>query len=93
MAGPVARRARAVMLIGKDAPALRAVLGATGIPLTDCATLEDAVHAAAACAAPGDTVLLSPACASFDMFRDYRHRAEVFAAAVHERAQELGQPC
>jgi UDP-N-acetylmuramoylalanine--D-glutamate ligase len=50
------------------------------------ATLEDAVHRAARIAKSGDTVLLSPACASFDMFRDYHHRGEVFASAVRELA-------
>jgi UDP-N-acetylmuramoylalanine--D-glutamate ligase len=49
-----------------------------------CASLEEAVRRAAACARPGEAVLLSPACASFDMFRDYRHRGEVFARAVRE---------
>jgi len=82
LAQPVARHARAVLLIGQDAPAIRAVLSTTGIPLEDCASLEDAVQRAAALAQPGDKVLLSPACASFDMFRDYRHRAEVFVATV-----------
>ncbi|HWQ37089.1 MAG TPA: UDP-N-acetylmuramoyl-L-alanine--D-glutamate ligase, partial [Burkholderiales bacterium] len=47
-----------------------------------CATLEDAVARAAAIARPGDAVLLSPACASFDMFRDYAHRGRAFADAV-----------
>jgi UDP-N-acetylmuramoylalanine--D-glutamate ligase len=92
---PLARHARAVVLIGRDAPQIRAVLadGAAHVPLHDAATLEDAVRMAAAAAQPGDAVLLSPACASFDMFRDYVHRAEAFAAAVHELAADLGQPC
>jgi UDP-N-acetylmuramoylalanine--D-glutamate ligase len=47
-----------------------------------CASLEEAVERAAHIAKPGEAVLLSPACASFDMFRDYRHRGEVFAQAV-----------
>jgi len=51
-----------------------------------CATLPQAVQAAARAARPGDTVLLSPACASFDMFRDYAHRGAVFAEAVQELA-------
>jgi len=93
LAAPVARHARAVLLIGKDAAALRAVLADGGVPLIDCATLEEAVRAAASQSRPGDTVLLSPACASLDMFRDYKHRAEVFVATVQELAQEAGQPC
>jgi UDP-N-acetylmuramoylalanine--D-glutamate ligase len=54
----------------------------TGLPTERCASLEHAVERAAACARPGEAVLLSPACASFDMFRDYKHRGEAFAAAV-----------
>jgi UDP-N-acetylmuramoylalanine--D-glutamate ligase len=75
-------KVRHAALIGKDAPAVEAAL--TGVcPTERCATLPDAVAAAARAARPGDTVLLSPACASLDMFRDYNHRGEVFAAAVH----------
>jgi UDP-N-acetylmuramoylalanine--D-glutamate ligase len=51
-----------------------------------CASLEEAVQRAAQLAAPGQAVLLSPACASFDMFRDYRHRGEAFAQAVRSLA-------
>ncbi|HJS37334.1 MAG TPA: UDP-N-acetylmuramoyl-L-alanine--D-glutamate ligase, partial [Burkholderiales bacterium] len=53
-----------------------------GVPIERCTSLEQAVARAAALAQDGDAVLLSPACASFDMFRDYRHRGEVFAAAA-----------
>jgi UDP-N-acetylmuramoylalanine--D-glutamate ligase len=93
LAAAVARHASAVMLIGRDAPAIRSALAPTGIPITDCATLDAAVEAAAATARAGEAVLLSPACASFDMFRNYGHRAEVFTAAVHRIAEEDGQPC
>jgi len=84
LAAPVAAHARAVMLIGRDANLLRAALaGLEGrVELTDCATLEAAVARAAALAQPGEAVLLSPACASFDMFNDYTHRARVFRGAV-----------
>ncbi|MEK7886805.1 UDP-N-acetylmuramoyl-L-alanine--D-glutamate ligase [Burkholderia contaminans] len=90
LVAPVARWCRAVMLIGRDAPAIRDTLAETGVPLADHATLEGAVHAAAALAEPGDAVLLSPACASLDMFRNYAHRADVFRAAVDEIAIDKG---
>jgi UDP-N-acetylmuramoylalanine--D-glutamate ligase len=82
LAAPVRAHARAVVLIGRDAPLIERALGAGAVPLERCATLEEAVKRAAHLAQPGDAVLLSPACASFDMFRDYAHRGEVFAAAV-----------
>ena len=91
LAQPVAKYARAVLLIGQDAPRLRAALRDTQIELIDCITLELAVERAAALAQPGDTVLLSPACASFDMFRNYRHRADVFVDAVRELALSRGE--
>ncbi|PHP89142.1 UDP-N-acetylmuramoyl-L-alanine--D-glutamate ligase [Burkholderia sp. AU18528] len=90
LVAPVARWCRAVMLIGRDAPALRDTLAETGVPLADHATLEGAVRAAAELAEPGDAVLLSPACASLDMFRNYAHRAEVFRAAVDAIAIDKG---
>ena len=91
LAQPVARHARAVFLIGRDAAALGAALAGTGVPARECATLEEAVQAAAALAQPGEAVLLSPACASLDMFRNYAHRAEVFADAVRDIAAERGE--
>ena len=94
LAAPVARHARAVVVIGRDADAIRSVLehGAPGVPLLDAHTLEQAVGIASAHARLGDAVLLSPACASFDMFRNYMHRGEVFAEAVRELSAEAGQP-
>ena len=74
---PVARHAANVLLIGRDAPLIEKVVAGE-----KCASLEEAVRRAAELAEPGQAVLLSPACASFDMFRDYRHRGEVFAQAV-----------
>ncbi|MFZ5486044.1 MAG: Mur ligase family protein [Pseudomonadota bacterium] len=91
LAPPVARHARAVLLIGRDAPRIRAALQATGVPLLDAASLPEAVQQAAQHAQEGDAVLLSPACASLDMFRDYAHRAEVFRAAVRALALDAGQ--
>jgi UDP-N-acetylmuramoylalanine--D-glutamate ligase len=74
-------KVRHAVLIGADAPALAAALeGVCGIERA--ASMPEAVAAASRSARPGDTVLLSPACASFDMFRDYGHRGDVFAAAV-----------
>jgi UDP-N-acetylmuramoylalanine--D-glutamate ligase len=87
---PVARWCRAVMLIGRDAPLIRAALTDTGVPLAEHATLEAATRAASAVALSGDAVLLSPACASFDMFKNYAHRADVFRHAVQDIAAERG---
>jgi UDP-N-acetylmuramoylalanine--D-glutamate ligase len=90
LATPVAQYARAVVLIGKDAGALRAALESTGKPLVDAGSLEEAVEKSASLAEPGDVVLLSPACASLDMFRNYVHRAQVFRSAVEELALSRG---
>ena len=90
LAAPVARYARAVVLIGRDAPLIRAALQDCGVPLLDAASMLDAVSLAAAQARSGDAVLLSPACASFDMFDDYAHRARVFCEAVQTLADEKG---
>jgi len=78
----VAGRARAVVLIGRDADLIAAALEGSGVPLLRAATLEEAVGKAFEAAQPGDGVLLSPACASWDMFRNYKHRAEVFIAVA-----------
>jgi UDP-N-acetylmuramoylalanine--D-glutamate ligase len=91
LAGPVEKYTRAVLLIGKDAPALRSALEGTGIALIDSPTLEAAVQKASELAQSGDGVLLSPACASLDMFRNYAHRAEVFLDAVREIALARGE--
>jgi UDP-N-acetylmuramoylalanine--D-glutamate ligase len=82
MAAAVTGNARAVVLIGRDAPQIGAVLKNGDIPLITAPTLESAVKLAFEAAHSGDAVLLSPACASFDMFRSYVHRAEVFVNAV-----------
>jgi UDP-N-acetylmuramoylalanine--D-glutamate ligase len=80
-----------VLLIGRDAGAIRAALADAGVELIACGSLEQAVQQASALAQAGDAVLLSPACASMDMFRNYAHRAEVFADAVRELALSRGE--
>ncbi|HYD57789.1 MAG TPA: UDP-N-acetylmuramoyl-L-alanine--D-glutamate ligase [Burkholderiales bacterium] len=78
----VAQFASHVLLIGRDASAIAKAIRFARSETAD--SLEEAVRRAARLARPGEAVLLSPACASFDMFRDYKHRGEVFAAAVRE---------
>ncbi|HRK37014.1 MAG TPA: UDP-N-acetylmuramoyl-L-alanine--D-glutamate ligase [Burkholderiaceae bacterium] len=90
LADAVRDHVRAVVLIGRDAPALRRALSNTGVLLIDAPDLTTAVQAAAEQAYEGDVVVMSPACASLDMFRNYAHRAEVFCAAVDELATEVG---
>ncbi|BDT57743.1 UDP-N-acetylmuramoylalanine--D-glutamate ligase [Massilia varians] len=91
LAGPSSRYVRAVLLIGRDAPSVRAAIEPTGVPVFDLPGLPEAVRRAAGLARPGDSVLLSPACASLDMFTNYAHRAQVFVDAVREIALEKGQ--
>jgi len=86
LAEPVRQYARAVVLIGRDAPLIEQALASTGVSLMHAGSMEEAVNLAAARANPGDAVLLSPACASFDMFKDYEHRAAVFREAVQTLA-------
>lgn len=78
----VAENARAVVLIGRDAALIEQVLIDTEVPLYKATDLPEAVNIAKKIAQRGDAVLLSPACASFDMFKNYVHRAEVFVQAV-----------
>ena len=90
LAEPVRRHARAVATIGRDAALVEAALAGTGVPLQRHATLEAATRWAFEHAEGGDAVLLSPACASLDMFRNYAHRAEVFAAEVRAIVADHG---
>ena len=90
LADPVQRFARGVVLMGRDAPVIREALQGTDVPLHDAADMHAAVAQAAAIARSGDAVLMSPACASFDMFDNYGHRAEVFVQAVASLAEAAG---
>ena len=90
LAEQVARFVRAVVLIGRDAPRIRAALADKDVPLLDASSMEHAVELASQQARSGDAVLMSPACASFDMFKNYEHRATVFCHAVRSLAIAQG---
>lgn len=90
LADPVQRHARAVVLIGRDAPLIKEALP-RNIPMFDAGSMEEAVALAAQQAQTGDAVLMSPACASFDMFDNYEHRARVFCEAVQALARDQGE--
>jgi UDP-N-acetylmuramoylalanine--D-glutamate ligase len=90
LAAPVARYARAVVLIGEDAQAMVKALDGTNVACLHAGSMHEAVQLASSRAHAGDAVLMSPACASFDMFKNYGHRAEVFRAAVAELAHSAG---
>lgn len=88
---PVKEHARAVMLIGQDAAVIAQALAGVQVPLELCASLDEAVSRGFALAQPGDAVLLSPACASMDMFKNYGHRGQAFVDAVTELALDNGE--
>jgi len=88
LAPAVQANARAVVLIGRDAPLIKEILTTINIPLYQAVDLPEAVNIAKKVAKEGDAVLLSPACASFDMFKNYVHRAEVFVDAVKQLERE-----
>ena len=91
LAAPLAAHARAVVLIGRDADLIRSAIAHNGtLQILGADSLPQAVERAAQHARSGDAVLLSPACASFDMFDDYAHRARVFVDAVGALAQRSG---
>ena len=91
LAEPLRRHARAAATIGKDAEAIEAVLQSVGVRFERHATLEAATRWAHQQAEGSDAVLLSPACASLDMFRNYKHRADVFVATVRDIADDAGE--
>jgi UDP-N-acetylmuramoylalanine--D-glutamate ligase len=82
LAPAVRDHAKAVLLLGRDAALIEKAIASSGVPAERIESMARAVKRAAQIAAPGDAVLLSPACASFDMFRDYKHRGDEFVAAV-----------
>ena len=84
----VMQHARSVVLIGRDARLIASALEGCGVPVLFAKTMREAVRQGAQLAQSGDAVLLSPACASFDMFHNYAHRAEMFVEAVHELIKE-----
>jgi UDP-N-acetylmuramoylalanine--D-glutamate ligase len=86
---PVQRFAKGVLLIGKDASRIADALQSTGVAVERCETIAVAVKTASERAASGDVVLLSPACASFDQFNDYVHRAAVFVSEVEELGMQF----
>lgn len=87
LAPAIRERAKHVLLIGRDAALIERAIAASGVPVERVESMAQAVARAAQISTPGGTVLLSPACASFDMFRDYKHRGEAFAQAVRELTQ------
>jgi len=91
LADPRPRHARALVLIGQDGPEIGKALAATGVACVQATDMRDAVRQAMTLAQPGDAVLLSPACASMDMFRNYVHRGQVFAQEAQELALDRGE--
>jgi len=90
LAASVERFAHAVVLIGRDAGLIQSALQGCSVPLKQATSMSDAVNVAFESAKPGDAVLMSPACASFDMFDNYEHRARVFCEAVAALADSRG---
>ncbi len=86
----IARYARGVILMGRDAGQIAIAIEGCGVPPVMAYDMDDAVRCAFQAAEPGDAVLLSPACASFDMFRNYEHRAQVFIESVRKLSAERG---
>lgn len=88
---PLKDKARAIVLIGRDAKQIEQALGSTGVPIYHAESMNEAVSTAMSHASSGDVVLMSPACASMDMFSNYMKRGDAFADAVQELALEHGE--
>ncbi len=89
LAEPIRKRTKAVVLIGKDARSIESAITSARIACIHAASMVDAVQSAFSRASAGDAVLLSPACASFDMFKNYKHRGEIFADCVRALKEKL----
>jgi UDP-N-acetylmuramoylalanine--D-glutamate ligase len=88
---PIKRRARAVVLIGRDREQIAAAIAGSGVAIERASNMDEAVQLARAASRSGDVVLLSPACASYDMFKNYGHRGDVFADAVRKEVARGGR--
>jgi UDP-N-acetylmuramoylalanine--D-glutamate ligase len=88
---PVRSHARAVVLIGRDRDQIARAIEGTGVAVERAASMDEAVQLARAASRRGDVVLLSPACASYDMFKNYGHRGDAFAAAVRNEVARGGR--
>ena len=88
---PVRHHARAVVLIGRDRERIAAAIAGAGVAIERAESMDEAVQLARAASRHGDVVLLSPACASYDMFKNYGHRGDVFAAAVRKEVARGGR--
>lgn len=87
LAESLVRKGRAVIVMGEAADAIARAVGHL-LPVSKAATMDEAVRLSASMANAGDAVLLSPACSSYDMFRDYKHRGDEFARATRALAGE-----
>ncbi len=90
---PIRAHAKAVVTIGRDGPAIAEIAKRAGVRTQAVESMEQAVQAAYELAKPNAVVMLSPACASFDMFSNYVERGQIFCQSVEALSQEMGLPC